>query len=528
MYQVLIVDDEPIVKIALCSMLDWSSLGFHICGTASNGQEALEMAERMHPDLIICDLKMPVMDGIDLIRTAKDRSMNCEFLVISNYEDFHYVRTALVLGASDYILKVSISPEELTTQLQKIKEKLDQKQTHHLSRVENNIEQSFHHQEEHAAWREYFTHKTYTLDDLVAIAGVDTDNLGSLALCEISFDWYAQQLETLPSPDLIRSTLKNALEHFDRRRIIFFSSSSTLLLIQEEELKKHNSTIEGLAARIEQLFRYYMPLLPTIIYQDHVPDLLQARKVYHRFQELLELSFYGELGTMNARHISVATSIPDLTYKQLATKILKISQEERLQRSKEYISNLLSACIDQNVVPDKVIQYFVRLLGELEYQLSEIPASSHDQLVECADFMRNAINQEELEQHLFHALQVMFSPESSTQATTDQYSLEVEQSIAYIKENYMHKISLASVAEHVGLSSGYLCRIFKDETGGSINTHINNLRMNKAGELLCGTNRYIKEIAVAVGFEDQLYFSRLFKRYSGLTPSEYRASKNPQ
>ncbi|MFR5354707.1 MAG: response regulator [Clostridia bacterium] len=134
MYQVLIVDDEPIVKIALRSMLDWGSLGFHICGTASNGQEALEMAERMHPNLIICDLKMPVMDGIDLIRTAKDRSMNCEFLVISNYEDFNYVRTALVLGASDYILKVSISPEELTTQLQKIKEKLDQKQTHHQHR----------------------------------------------------------------------------------------------------------------------------------------------------------------------------------------------------------------------------------------------------------------------------------------------------------------------------------------------------------------------------------------------------------
>lgn len=214
MYQVLIVDDEPIVKIALRSMLDWGSLGFHICGTASNGQEALEMAERMHPNLIICDLKMPVMDGIDLIRTAKDRSMNCEFLVISNYEDFNYVRTALVLGASDYILKVSISPEELTTQLQKIKEKLDQKQTHH-QHEENSAEQSFHHQEQHAAWREYFTHKSYALEDLVSITDIDTEHLGSLALCEISFDWYAQQLETLPAPDLIRSTLKNALEHFD-------------------------------------------------------------------------------------------------------------------------------------------------------------------------------------------------------------------------------------------------------------------------------------------------------------------------
>lgn len=231
---------------------------------------------------------------------------------------------------------------------------------------------------------------------------------------------------------------------------------------------------------------------------------------------------------MNAHNVSVTTSIPELTYRELATRILALPTAERLSRSEEHIKELLNTCRQQHVVPDKVIQYSVHLLVELEYQLSEIPASAHDQLVECADFMRNAISQEELEQHLFHALQVMFSPESSAQATTDQYSLEVEQSIAYIKENYMRKISLASVAEHVGLSSGYLCRIFKDETGGSINTYINNLRMNKAGELLSDKNSYIKEVAVAVGFEDQLYFSRLFKRYSGLTPSEYRASKNPQ
>ena len=107
MYQVLIVDDEPIVKIALRSMIDWESLGFHICATASNGEEALEMAERFHPDLMICDLKMPVMDGIDLIKAAKDKKMDCEFLVISNYEDFNYVRTALVLGASKPSWKIN-------------------------------------------------------------------------------------------------------------------------------------------------------------------------------------------------------------------------------------------------------------------------------------------------------------------------------------------------------------------------------------------------------------------------------------
>lgn len=129
-----------------------------------------------------------------------------------------------------------------------------------------------------------------------------------------------------------------------------------------------------------------MPLSPTIIYQDHVTDLLQARKVYHRFQELLELSFYGELGTMNAHNVSVTTSIPELTYRELATRILALPAAERLSRSEEHIKELLNTCRQQHVVPDKVIQYSVHLLVELEYQLSEIPASAHDQLVECADF----------------------------------------------------------------------------------------------------------------------------------------------
>ena len=82
------------------------------------------------------------------------------------------------------------------------------------------------------------------------------------------------------------------------------------------------------------------------------------------------------------------------------------------------------------------------------------------------------------------------------------------------------------MSEHVGLSSSYLCRIFKEETGLSMNAYITNLRMSKAGELLNDTNSYIKEVAISVGFEDQLYFSRLFKRYSGVTPSEYRKPGN--
>ncbi len=312
MYQVLIVDDEPIVKIALRSMIDWNALGFHICATASDGEEALDMACRFQPDLIICDLKMPVMDGIELIREVQKKEISCEFLVISNYEDFDYVRTALVLGAADYILKVSISPEELTAQLQKLRKKLEQK----AAEDEKNFSSSqelVRHQERHAAWREFFTDRHYKLETLCSVTNFSPEELESFALCQISFDWYTQNLEPLPSIDLIQSTLKNALEHFDRRRIILFSTSNTLLLIPESELLLHQSTLAGLAARIAQLFQYYMSLSPAILYQNGIPDLLKARRIYHNFQDLLELSFYGPLGQVEACSLSVSSAVPDLS-----------------------------------------------------------------------------------------------------------------------------------------------------------------------------------------------------------------------
>lgn len=525
MYQVLIVDDEPIVKIALRSMIDWESLGFHICATASNGEEALEMAERFHPDLMICDLKMPVMDGIDLIKTAKDRKMDCEFLVISNYEDFNYVRTALVLGASDYMLKVSISPEELTSQLQKIKTKLEEKQAQAQKEPENSVEASLLHQERHAAWREFFTHKSYPLENLLSITGIDISDLGPLALCEISFDWYVQQLETLPDTDLIRNTLKNALEHYDQRRIIFFSPGNTLIVLPQKELERHQSTIAGLSARIEQLFRYYMPVCPAIICQDGLADLLEARKAYHHFQDLLDLTFYGALGQIRADDYQLTTTVPDVSYKDLVSEILSHADETCLDYASERIHELLQKCCDQNVMPPKLIQYFVRFLSELEYRLTDVSAASHDMIAESYEHIRNDVTLEELERHLEEVLKTVFTAADSKPNAADQYSAEVLQSLSYIQDNYSKKISLASVADHVGLSSGYLCRIFKDETGVSINSYINNLRMTRAGELLADKNSYIKEVAISVGFEDQLYFSRLFKRYYGVTPSEYRAGK---
>lgn len=233
----------------------------------------------------------------------------------------------------------------------------------------------------------------------------------------------------------------------------------------------------------------------------------------------------GALGQIRADDYQLTTTVPDISYKDLVSEILSHADETCLDYASERIHELLQKCCDQNVMPSKLIQYFVRFLSELEYRLTDVSAASHDMIAESYEHIRNDVTLEELERHLEEVLKTVFTAADSKPNAADQYSAEVLQSLSYIQDNYSKKISLASVADHVGLSSGYLCRIFKDETGVSINSYINNLRMTRAGELLADKNSYIKEVAISVGFEDQLYFSRLFKRYYGVTPSEYRAGK---
>lgn len=386
MYNILIVDDEPIVKIALRSILPWEEYGFFICGTAGNGLEALSLVEKQHPDVIITDLKMPEMDGLELIRTLKEKNYPGEILVLSNYEDFDSVRSALLLGAADYLLKIKIQADTLLACLNKTTEKL-QKKAGEKSPVPEEIIS-----ENRNRLLLSFFQRDSSLTSFIR-ENRETE-LGfmekSCAICYVTFEKFLSNDAFSISANLLRDMILDAVQGVLQPYILVLNDYSALVVFSQKELTISQIKVEQLVKKLYNRFTMYQSFAPDMPYQENLKNYEEARKIYQSFHQ-------------NEGH----------------------------------------------------------------------------------------------------------------------YKNDVAKTITYIEENYMHRLTLASISANVNLSSSYLCRVFKSEVGTSITSYLNNLRIRKAATLIKEQDLSLKEISAMVGIDDQLYFSRLFKKCMGISPSEY-------
>ncbi len=386
MYNILIVDDEPIVKIALRSILPWEEYGFFICGTAGNGLEALSLIEKQHPDVIITDLKMPGMDGLELIRTLKEKKYPGEILVLSNYEDFDSVRSALLLGAADYLLKIKIQADTLLACLNKTTEKLQKKAGEKSPVPEETISEN-----RNRLLLSFFqgdsSLTSFIQENRAAELGFMEK---SCAICYVTFEKFLSNDAFSISANLLRDMILDAVQGALQPYILVLNDYSALVVFSQKELTVSQIKVEQLVKKLYNRFTMYQSFAPDMPYQENLKNYEEARKIYQSFHQ-------------NEGH----------------------------------------------------------------------------------------------------------------------YKNDVAKTIAYIEKNYMYRLTLASISANVNLSSSYLCRVFKSEVGTSITSYLNNLRIRKAATLIKEQDLSLKEISAMVGIDDQLYFSRLFKKCMGISPSEY-------
>lgn len=516
MLRVLLVDDEPIVKAALRKIIPWEEEGFEIVGTAGNGQEALRLLLHAPADVIITDLKMPQMDGISLIKALGEAGFDGVILVLSNYSDFELVREALVEGAIDYMLKVNINAANLTEQLQRARDTLVERRRHRQK-------------EQLATWhgvllraqdlRAYLETEEEGIQPSPAL--VDAYAKGPFAIFQIIF--LPQNPRTavhMPSAPHVEAVLRSVLEEVRDVEILILGDRELLCVHPVQGLVEKGIRQEDKLAQIARQIHMYFNTSVLIITPEPALTLSDIRCKHKAMGEAAALSFYAISTTILPPDAVALTAIPagfsaDMTARRLAERYF----EQEGEVVWEEIVDFFNVCRASRVHPAEVQGFLIQTAAELA---AFAPGSKQVDRTFKETAAWNALQHEQAlytqALTLYERILTQIVPPAFVHCRE-----EVREALRYVHVHYAERITLEDVACAAGLDRSYLCRLFKRETKMNLFAYINGLRMHAAVRLMETGETYIRGIAGRVGIEDPFYFTRLFKKHFGISPSEYRA-----
>lgn len=548
MYQVLLVDDEPLILTGIQSMINWEDYDCVIVDRASNGKQALEKIEKNMPDIVITDIKMPVMTGIEFMRVCCDRGYDTVFILLTNLEEFSLVKNALALGAVDYLVKMEMTQEMLGNSLNRAIQICNQRRIL-TGKIPN---REFHTKDVKQTATEFFR-------DLLEKSGNIPD--------EFRKKWEEpieeMKLDTIYENGVLlwiyfykdRGLFENISEE-DRKEMLDYAQS----LMEQFMSRIHNNCCTLVWKR-----RGILAILPTLNkteneYREIGKKICNILENYFGCQTLVAVSepmkniwegskyalsqvnkmqeyyyYYSENPVLLVMDIEerfwsechILHDTFDISFlKKDLRQALMQQDKEKVNRIFEELTGLF---IEFHPAKEQVVNacanlyYFVlSYVEEYGFIKEEMPYPSvvMESLQECFT----------LKQHIRWLLKfgnwvgnIMESFHNGSK--TDRI---VEAAKEYVRENCGEKLTLTVIASKIGISQGYLSSVFKKQTGGNLNDYINKVKIDRAKELLEKHEYKMYEISDMLGFENPYYFSKVFKKLTGITPSEYEMHKVTQ
>ncbi|QUH31339.1 response regulator transcription factor [Vallitalea guaymasensis] len=521
-YKLIIVDDEKVIRDGMANLVDWNSMGFTVVRAYSDGKDVIKYIENnQQVDIILADIKMTFVSGLELAKYIHDNKCNAKIVLISGFKEFEYAKKAIDYGVLHYLTK-PMSLEEIAKTFSTIKNELD-KEFEKL----NNIEEEVSRFEE---VRPLLIQQFFT--DLV-LGGLIERNLIMDRLQLIKLDIDPDTTYCCTIDVLIK---KNTIGKWKYDKNQFFAAISNF--IQGE----HNH------------IQFY-----TIYNQEEIIKIIGLSSYYddtQKFQESVTIHLKSIMKTINSMlsvdmdiDISgVYKTILDITkHDRLVKKThsydnrnnglpighsdyLKLMEQQKLMMSYvnignfEYVSNIMDSVMKEledidityvkNFITDLFSRFFFNLheLGIDLYSINNGQVDYH-KIMSMKSMMEI---KSWCKQVLRDIMDIVSKYQQSSQAQIIQQAKE------YINNNYNLDISLEQVADKVFLSSAYFSRLFKKIEGESFTDYLIKIRIEKAMELIKNPHFKTYEICEKVGYKNSRYFSKLFKRNTGLTPSEYR------
>ena len=520
-YKVFLVEDEIVAREGIRDNVDWASMGFEFCGDAPDGEMALPEIEANKPHVVITDIKMPFMDGLQLSKIIRTRLPETKIIILSGHDEFHYAQEAVKLGVTEYLLK-PVGVNDLHEVLQKIADQLEQErqEKENLQKLKAQIEDN------QAALRDQLLLKTVT---------------GSLSSAEAIDQSYQLGIDLLAPLYLIlvlKIELNETAEPFDYgayqqvRHLIaeLLGDNSDVFLIRKdlEELvlliKGHRA--DTLAQEADFL---------TALVKQEVAQKTNCRitvgngKIKKRLGDistsfteaqvhLKNAALNQQFETANQADKAELLKLDKLSLK----KYLSFGQAEEFSDFFEhYLQPLSRAAQNSYLIKNYIFVDMVLTTAKFVYKMG----GTVDQIIpEMNDIEARLMNIKTIDQ-IQAEMSKMMSNALAFRNSQNQSISAINKAKEFINNNFSNPdLSLTDVANHVNLSSSHLSTLFSQETDQTFKEYLTGIRIDKAKELLTTTALKSMTIATQIGYHDPYYFSTVFKKSTGLSPREFRLS----
>lgn len=507
--KILIVDDEYLLRQGIKHLLDWEKEGFQIVGEASNGKEALDLIEKLQPHIVISDIVMPIMDGVDLTKIIKSRFPKIQVLILSSYSDFEYVKDTFKHGVNDYILKPTLDPQELLsllkTTIKNIPDLVFLNSNGHkdtsINMVINRLLAGFDISKNKELIKNTFINDTFCLlgTNIKKITGEGT-NILSLSKSQLS--------------DLVKDSLKNVVYYEINENNYEF------LILINFNIKDFHHTLN----HVKNMIYNVLDNIPEIFFVLSKPfnDIYHLKDIYtNSYKPLFGYKFYfknkplisyDDIGNNNCKY--------RFDFKHYSDEIYMLNINAALNYLKTYLKSCISNFsineFELKTLFQNALYNIISILDDLNFNMVSIDESKREyfqkidetknpeELLSFLDIITNQLNetlnnqQNSLNNHMIHNI------------------------LDYITDHYNEQLSLKQLADEFHFNYYYLSSYFSYHNKEGFSEYLNKIRVEKAAELLRNETIPVSEISYMVGYSDHSYFCKVFKKLKNATPSKFR------
>jgi two-component system response regulator YesN len=491
MYSIFLVDDEQIELEMMRDVIRWEEMGIYVAGTAVNGKDALEKIQAIQPDIVLTDVQMPIMNGIDLAKRVTEQFDWMKIVFLTGHDEFTYVKSALDVGAVGYLLK-PLDLDEIESVMNRVKEKCEE------VRLKNTSLQAT---------------KSNILTELVF-----EKNQERIKKLIVSF----YRLERISEPKPYTMVLIKIDDHVEERQIFIEDAMRQLRTFTSQFSKEHQmhwndvSLREGeLAILIDgeqkgidrvfwsdmyQAFQQVLPFAVTLAVGETYDSLENVHSLYDDAKKVLSEFFYigyGKVIFAGDIQVNFDNQIPPFPENELLEVVQQLDEEQVVPIIHEYFTRLIQLRIRKKYIYDWALDVIDRLQEQIRNQHKETGSTGTRADLYHSIYDCNTV--QEIEEVVVQILK--HTIESMKDRFTDKNLKLVHQVGSIIQQTFHQQITITSLSSQVYLSPNYLRSIFKEKMGVTIHDYLTKIRLEKAKEMLGDPSLKIQDIAQKVGYE---------------------------